>query len=364
MLPAEPPEIPQPFEACIADLDTIVAPNLSHWQHPRFFGYFPANALFAGVLGDLVSTGLGTVGLSWQSSPALSEVEEVVTDWVRKMVDLSPAWVGVISDTASTSTLVAMISARERTTDYGLAKGYAWSVEYTDDPHPRNTFWHAWRRGRASRRLRRDNVGRFHSTNPGHAAGRAERADRARPRGGTATCAVAACVGGTATASLDPIREIADIARATAWLPCRRGDGGVGDDPAGMPLDVEGIESADSVVINAHKWRRTVRLLALLRARRTAPVAGHVDQSKLSPIVGRQPGPQPARHRHPARPALPRAQALVPDPRAGGLRLQARLRRDIANASHLAGVVSATPGWKVVAPSTCKRCASGTSPAA
>jgi len=72
MLPAEPPEDPEKFEACIADLDTIVAPNLSHWQHPRFFGYFPANAMMAGILGDLVSTGLGTVGLSWQSSPALS----------------------------------------------------------------------------------------------------------------------------------------------------------------------------------------------------------------------------------------------------------------------------------------------------
>ena len=78
MLPAEPPEHPEKFEACIADLDTIVAPNLSHWQHPRFFGYFPANAMMAGILGDLVSTGLGTVGLSWQSSPALSEIEEVV----------------------------------------------------------------------------------------------------------------------------------------------------------------------------------------------------------------------------------------------------------------------------------------------
>ena len=78
MLPAEPPENPEAFEACIADLDTIVAPNLSHWQHPRFFGYFPANAMLAGILGDLVSTGLGTVGLSWQSSPALSEIEEVV----------------------------------------------------------------------------------------------------------------------------------------------------------------------------------------------------------------------------------------------------------------------------------------------
>ena len=95
-------------------------PGLSHWQHPRFFGYFPANALLASVLGDFLSTGLGVLGLSWQSSPALTELEEVVTDWMRQMVGLSPAWSGVIQDTASTSTLVALICARERTTDYAL----------------------------------------------------------------------------------------------------------------------------------------------------------------------------------------------------------------------------------------------------
>ncbi|MBV8336948.1 MAG: aspartate aminotransferase family protein, partial [Alphaproteobacteria bacterium] len=75
-LPSAPPEEPEDFAAALADLDRVVLPALTLWQHPRFFGYFPANALHAGILGDLVSTGLGVIGLSWQSSPALTEVEE------------------------------------------------------------------------------------------------------------------------------------------------------------------------------------------------------------------------------------------------------------------------------------------------
>src|SRR6185436_19170696 len=122
-LPALPPAAPEPFDAILRDLDRIVVPGLSHWQHPSFFGYFPSNGSLASVLGDYVSTGLGVLGLSWQSSPALTEVEEVVTDWMRTMVGLSDAWSGVIQDTASTGTLIALICARERTTGYSLARG-------------------------------------------------------------------------------------------------------------------------------------------------------------------------------------------------------------------------------------------------
>ena len=98
-------------------------PGLSHWQHPQFYGYFPANADLSSVLGDLLSSGLGVLGLSWQSSPALTELEEVVTDWLRQMLGLSDQWSGVIQDTASTSTLVALLCARERTTQYGGSRG-------------------------------------------------------------------------------------------------------------------------------------------------------------------------------------------------------------------------------------------------
>ena len=122
-LPKNPPENPERFDAIFEDLDRIVMPGLSHWQHPRFFGYFPCNGTLASVLGDYLSTGLGVLGLSWQSSPALTEVEEVVTDWVRQMCGLSEEWSGVIQDTASTSTLMALICARERTTNFSLTRG-------------------------------------------------------------------------------------------------------------------------------------------------------------------------------------------------------------------------------------------------
>ena len=152
-LPKAPPNEPEDFAAVIDDLDRIVVPGLSLWQHPRFFGYFPANALLAGVLGDLVSTGLGVIGLSWQSSPALTEIEEVVADWLRQMLGLSPAWSGVIQDTASTSTLVALICAREQTTGYALARGGLQGETARRASTCRRTP-KLGRKGRASRRLR------------------------------------------------------------------------------------------------------------------------------------------------------------------------------------------------------------------
>ena len=111
-LPLAPPDAPESFDAIVRDLDDVVMPGLSHWSHPKFFGYFPCNGELSSVLGDLASSGLGVLGLAWQSSPALTEVEEVATDWLRQMLGLSNAWSGVIQDTASTSTLVALLCAR------------------------------------------------------------------------------------------------------------------------------------------------------------------------------------------------------------------------------------------------------------
>src|SRR5579884_770139 len=122
-LPTAPPEQPEDFAVVFRDLERLILPGLSHWQHPHFFGYFPANAAFASVLGDYFSTGLGVLGLSWQASPALTELEEVVTDWLCQMLGLSPTWSGVIQDTASTSTLVALLCARERATGFSSTGG-------------------------------------------------------------------------------------------------------------------------------------------------------------------------------------------------------------------------------------------------
>src|SRR5262245_27980953 len=121
--PSAPPEAPEGFDGLFRDVEQLIVPGLTHWQHPAFFGYFPSNATLPSVLGDYLSTGLGVLGISWQACPALTELEEVVSDWLRQMLGLRAAWSGVIPDTASTSTLVALLCARERTTNYSLSRG-------------------------------------------------------------------------------------------------------------------------------------------------------------------------------------------------------------------------------------------------
>ena len=120
----------------VADLDRIVLPGITHWNHPGFFAYFPSNTDLSSVLADLVSSGLGAQGMSWQTSPAATEVEDVVMEWLRQMLGLPDTFTGVIHDTASTATLCALLCARERT--IGL------------QPEPRRPAG----RGRAARGLR------------------------------------------------------------------------------------------------------------------------------------------------------------------------------------------------------------------
>ena len=114
-LPAEPPLRGGGLEAIIADLDRVVMPGITHWNHPGFLHYFPSNSDLSSVLADLVSSGLGVQGMSWQTSPAATEVEDVVMEWLRGMVGLPDTFTGVIEDTASTSTFTALLCARERT---------------------------------------------------------------------------------------------------------------------------------------------------------------------------------------------------------------------------------------------------------
>src|SRR6185295_2855406 len=103
----------------LAHLEADVLPGITHWSHPGFFAYFPSITSYASILGDLACAGLGVQGMSWQTSPAATEIEEVTLDWLRQLVGLSDAWTGVIQDTASTATLGALICARERTTNLG-----------------------------------------------------------------------------------------------------------------------------------------------------------------------------------------------------------------------------------------------------
>jgi aromatic-L-amino-acid decarboxylase len=121
-LPAGPPEIGEPFEAVLRDLDDVVVPGLTHWQSPDFFAYFPANVSGPSILGELVSAGLGVQGMLWSTSPAMTEIETHVLDWVVDLLGLpagfssAGAGGGVLQDSASSAVLCALLAARERAT--------------------------------------------------------------------------------------------------------------------------------------------------------------------------------------------------------------------------------------------------------
>src|SRR3954464_11964283 len=122
-LAASAPEAPEPFAQRLADRERVVVPGITQTQSPHFFGWFPSNASLASVLGDVASSGIAALGITWQSAPALTEVEQVVVGWLRELTGLAEDWHGVIQDTASTGILVALLAARERSSGYSAAGG-------------------------------------------------------------------------------------------------------------------------------------------------------------------------------------------------------------------------------------------------
>ncbi len=353
MLPATPPDQPEPFAALLADLDTIVAPGLSHWQHPDFFGYFPCNGTLGSVLGDYVSTGLGVLGLAWQSSPALTEVEEVATDWLRQMVGLSPAWEGVIQDTASTSTLLALICARERVTGYALARGGMQA-----EPHALVVYTSAYGHSSVDKAgllagFGKDNIRHVacdasYAMRP-EALAAAIAADRAA---GRVPCAVVATTGTTTTTALDPVRAIADVVADTGiWLHVDAAMAG-----SAMVLPEcrwmwDGVEAADSLVLNPHKWLGAAFDCSVYYVRDAEHLV-RVMSTNPSYLQSAADG-RVKNYRDWGIPLGRRFRALtlwflIREQGVSGL--QARLRRDLENAQWLAGEIAAAPGWRVLAP--------------
>src|SRR6202167_4777538 len=352
-LPSAPPTEPEEFGAVIGDLNRIVAPGLSLWQHPRFFGYFPANALHAGILGDLVSTGLGVIGLSWQSSPAVTEIEEVVTDWLRQMLGLSPAFSGVIQDTASTSTLVALICARERATNYALARGGLQGETRIPRVYVSAHAHSSVDKGALLAGFGRDNLRLvpFDGQYAMRADALAEMIEEDLANGDL-PCAIVATVGTTATTAIDPIAPIAEIAgRHGIWLHVDAAMAGSAMILPECRWMWEGVEGADSLVINAHKWlgapfdcsvyyvrdpEHLMRVMSTNPSFLQSSVDGQVKNLRDWGI------PLGRRFR-----AL-KLWCLIREQGVSGL--QARLRRDMQNAQWLAAEISATPNWKVLVP--------------
>jgi len=352
-LPASPPESPESFDRMLADLDRVVVPGLSHWAHPQFFGYFPCNGDLSSVLGDFASTGLGVLGLAWQSSPALSEIEEVATDWLRQMLGLSTAWSGVIQDTASTSTLVALLCARERTTGFALARGGLQGearplVIYGSQQSHSSVEKAALLCGVGREHVRLIRCDAAYAMRP-DALAEAIDADLAANR---LPCAVVATTGTTATTAIDPIAAIAEIAkRHGLWLHV---DAAMAGSAMILPecRDLwRGIEAADSVVINPHKWLGAAFDCSvyyvrdadhLVRVMSTSP--SYLKSAADEVVKNLRDWGLPLGRRFRAL----KLWFLIREQGISGL--QARLRRDIANAKWLEAQVRATPDWSVLAP--------------
>ncbi|HEX3878786.1 MAG TPA: pyridoxal-dependent decarboxylase, partial [Bryobacteraceae bacterium] len=352
-IPASPPNEPEPFDQLLADLDRIVVPGLSHWQHPSFFGYFPCNGLLASVLGDFASTGLGVLGLSWQASPALTEVEEAVTDWMRQMTGLSSAWTGVIQDTASTCTLVALLCAREKATNYSLSRGGIQAEErplviYASAHSHSSVEKAALLAGFGRENLRLIEYDRDFATNPDalQAAIAQDEAAGLRP------CAVVATTGTTTSTAIDPVEKIVAIATEhSMWLHVDAAMAGSAMILPECRWMWQGIEGADSLVLNPHKWLGAafdcslyyVRdAVHLVRVMSTNP--SYLQSSADAEVKNLRDWGLPLGRRF-------RALKLWFMIREQGIaQLQERLRRDLANAQWLAEQVRSTDGWRVLAP--------------
>src|SRR5262249_21096865 len=255
-LPETPPLTGEPLSTIIDDIEQIVMPGITHWNHPNFFAYFPSNSDPASILADIISTGLGVQGMSWQTSPAATELEEVMVDWLRQMVGLSDAFSGVIQDTASTATLVALLCARERTTDFGQNRGGLQSENmaltvYTSDQSHSSVEKAALLAGFGKENLR------LIETDEDYAM-RLEALESAIMEdiaSGRRPCAVTATIGTTATTAVDPLKGIAAIAEKHGlWLHV---DAAMAGNAMILPecrWMWEGVEAADSVLFNPHKW--------------------------------------------------------------------------------------------------------------
>ena len=352
-LPQTPPQDAEPWSAVLRDFEEFIAPAVVDWQHPRFFGYFPSNSLLAGVLADLLSTGLGVNGLTWQSSPAVTELEEVVADWVRQMVGLPETFSGVIQDTASSCTLVALICARERATDYAIARGGLRGEQQRLRVYASAHSHSSVEKAALLADYGRDNL-RLVPCDSEYAL-RPEALEAMigeDQRAGHRPAAIVATVGTTTTTAMDPLAAIAAIARRHGlWLH-------VDCAMAGSAMILPecrrlwaGVEAADSLVLNAHKWLGVPFDCSLYYVRDPEHLV-RVMSTNPSYLQSAADG-QVKQYRDWGIPLGRRFRALklwfvVREQGVSGL--AARLRRDLRNAQSLAAAVRMTPDWRLLAP--------------
>jgi aromatic-L-amino-acid/L-tryptophan decarboxylase len=326
-LPASPPEHGEPFADVLRDLDEILLPGITHWQSPRFFAYFAVSASEPGILAELLAATLNSVAFLWRTSPASTELEQLTLDWTAQLLGLPDGWHGHIEDTASTSTLAALAAAREVT-----GRNIVVCSEHAHSSVDKA----AKLLGMDVRKVPADDEFRL----------RVDQLDV------TGAAAVVATVGTTSTTSVDPVPAIADVcADAGVWLHVDAAYAGSAWVCPELRWSQEGVERADSLVVNAHKWLFTPMDCSLLWSRRPEDLrrafslvpeylrtSDEVDSlSDYGPALGR-------RFR-----SLKLWAVLRCYGREG---LQARIREAVRLAEKFEKWVQDEPGWEVCAPRT------------
>ena len=352
LLPPHPPEQGEPFEALLADVDRVVVPGLTHWQSPRFFAYFPANASGPSILGELLSAGLGVQGMLWATSPACTELETHVLDWAVELLGLPDRFRsdgqggGVIQDTASSATLCALLAARER---LGAAPGAPLTVYASEQAH--SSVEKAARvAGLGAGALRVVPTDERHAMRADAlaAALHADAADGRRP------CLVVATVGTTGSTAVDPVRAVAEVvASHGAWLHVDAALAGSAAVCPELRWLHDGVELADSYCFNPHKWLLTnfdcdcfyvADRRPLLQALSVLPEYLRNAASESGAVVDYRDWHVPLGRRF-------RALKLWFVIRHYGVAgLRRHIRDHVALARHLAEQVEAAPDWELAAP--------------
>ena len=255
-IPAAPPAKGEAMEGIFRDFERVILPGVTHWQHPGWFAYFPANNSPASVLGEFLTAGLGAQCMIWQTSPAAAELEEVVLDWLRQMTGLPEGFFGVIQDTASTATLCALLSARERSTGFRSNEtGFRAPLTVYASEEAHSSVDKGVRiAGFGKENLRRvPTDGRF-AVIPEKLE---EAMTRDRAAGFVPACVVAT-VGTTSSGAIDPLKAVGEICRRHgAWFHVDAAWAGTAALLPEKRWILDGVELADSFVFNPHKWMAT-----------------------------------------------------------------------------------------------------------
>jgi aromatic-L-amino-acid/L-tryptophan decarboxylase len=257
-IPSSPPAAGEPFDVLFRDFRDLILPGMTHWNHPGWFAYFPCNNSPPSILAEMLTSAIGAQCMSWATSPAATELEQVVMDWLRQMIGLPPEFVGVIQDTASTATLVALLSARERVTGgaagaEGLAGGPPLAVYASREAHS-SVDKAVKLAGYGIARLRRIDTDRSFALRPELL----ERALAQDTEDGIRPACVIASVGTTSSTAIDPVAAIAEICRRYGvWLHVDAAYAGPAAIVPELRWILDGVAHADSVVLNPHKWLLT-----------------------------------------------------------------------------------------------------------